>query len=212
MNSNGNAAQLILQIIGTEMGLPAANLFLRDQNIKIPNDKGIYVVAGMVNSEVLSNQTYLLFDQDVWGTPGDTWWDDDDWWGEGPTGVANEVQALESIQIDFLSRSNDGVLRNWEVVAALQSITAIQSMEANSFKIVRLPKSFVNTSNAEGGSQLNRYSLTFGVFVWYRKTKGLDRNGNWFDIFQTRLDDEKTIGTDMPIAEFTINIGGIVSP
>ena len=130
---------------------------------------------------------------------------------EHDEGFINLVDSLEQIQIDILSRSNDAITRNWEVIAALKSLYAVQQMELNDFKIAKLPLRFFNTSSAEGGYQLNRYTLTFGAFVWYRKTKVLsDTGGLYYDDFTTRVDDEKTIGTNTPLIQFEINQGGIV--
>ena len=73
------------------------------------------------------------------------------------------------------------------------------------FKIMRLPNSFINSSVAEGGSQLNRYSITVGCMVLYEKIKILNPdNGDYYDDFDTRVDDEKTIGEIDGLIEFNI--------
>ena len=95
--------------------------------------------------------------------------------------------------------------RNWQVVAAMQSFYSQQQQELNNFKIFRIPQSFLNTSSAEGGSNINRFSITVPCFVWYRKDTILNSPlGDYYDDFTTRVDDEQTIGTDTPIAEFEI--------
>jgi hypothetical protein len=128
-----------------------------------------------------------------------------------PTQVQiSEMQAREMVQIDVLSRSNDGIFRTWEVIAALNSIFSEQTQETNSFKIFRIPTNFINTSSAEGSSIINRYTITFPVFVWYRKGVILTLNGgDYYDDFTTRVDDEKTIGTETPLIQFEINQEGI---
>ena len=179
MNQAGIASQIIVGILSEEMGMPPDSVWLRDQNKKIPNDDGLYIVVGMVSAQTICVETYLKN-------------------GSPPIEV-NEVQQRENIQIDVLSRSNAAIMRNWEVLAALRSIFSIQQQETNDFKIHRLPDNFINTSAAEGGYQLNRYTLTFPTFVWYRKSKPmLPAGDDYYDDFTTREDNEKTIGTDTP--------------
>ena len=259
MNSNGIAAQLILQIIQEEMNLPAAALWLRDQNADIPKDQGIYVIAGMMMSQPIcavgsmrdavasdwdyATQTWVIYGQNFTlagvpcGANGGNLSDMRTFAqlvtaGLVPEIEINEVQGWEMVQVDILSRSNNALFRNWEIVAALQSIFAQQTMEKNQFKIGRLPTQFLNTSYAEGAAQLNRYTLTFPAFVWYRKGKVITTEG-YYDDFTTRVDDENSISSTVfkydttgqeydqsgetwdeaqPIANFEINQEGISTP
>lgn len=200
-----NISQIILGIIGVEMTLPSNNLWVRDQPRKVPNDMGIYVVAGMVSSQLIAAESYITTTAELWDQQPDFWdQPNDPHWDQGITGQTSEVLMKEMIQIDFFSRSNDGFLRNWEVVAALRSIEAQQKQEEYNFRINR-PVSFFNTSPAEGGSMLNRYSLTVPCFVWYRKAKTLsDTGGDFYTEFRTRVDTEKTIGKPHGLIEFEI--------
>ena len=255
MNSNGIASQLALQIIAEEMFLPDGTYWLRDQNKDIPNDQGLYIIAGMTLSQpicavsamrdavatdwVYATQTWLIYGQNfnLSGQPcASTGGDLSNMRTFAQLDPAeieiSEVQAREMIQVEILSRSNDALFRNWEIVAALQSINAQQSQETNQFKIGRLPTGFLNTSYAEGAAQLNRYTLTFPAFVWYRKGKIITGDG-YYDDFTTRVDDENSISSNVfkydtagqeydqpgetwdeaqPIANFEINQEGISTP
>lgn len=189
--------QIIVNIIKQCMDLPDKSVWIRDQNRLIPNDNGLYIVVGFVNApQVMSNVTYMkeVVVDDV-----------------ATQHEINEVQIMENLQIDILSRSNDALTRNWEVIAAMQSFYAQQQQELNNFKICRIPRAFLNTSSAEGGSQLNRYSITISALVWYRKDKVLASPlGDYYNDFTARVDDAKTIDTETPLIEFEINSGGIV--
>lgn len=189
------AAQIMVNIINREMAMPLNSVWLRDEARQIPDDLGLYIVVGLVNSIPVSNIVYMQ--------------------GRAATNSAgdaitrqfqiSEAQMQENIQIDVLSRSNDARLRNVEVLMALQSFYSQQQQELNNFKIFRNARNFVNTSSAEGGSFLNRYSLTIAAMVWYRKEKLLNSPlGDYYDDFRTRADDAQTIGTSKPIAEFEI--------
>lgn len=191
------SSQYIVDIINQEMSMPPSTVWLRDQNRLFPNDTQLYIIVGIVSAITASNVTYME-DQGVDNIPEEH--------------QINEVIQQENIQIDILSRSNAAITRNWEVIAAMQSFYSQQVQEKNNFKIFRIPRSFVNTPYAEGGSQLNRYTITIPCLVWYRKDKLLNSPlGDYYDDFTTRVDDENTIGTPAPLIEFEINSEGIVT-
>lgn len=186
---NSLASQIIINILIQRMQIDPQRIWVRDQNRKIPDDNGLYIVVGLVNAPVvICNVTTMQQETD------------------GMTVTEheiNQVQQREEILIDIFSRSNEALLRNWEVVAALQSFYSQQQQELNNFKIFRQPVSIANTSGAEGGSNINRFSITVAAFVWYKKDDIFKSPlGDYYDDFTTRVDDNQTIGTDNPIAEF----------
>lgn len=182
------AAQVIIDILNNEMNMPANSVWLRQQNRTIPNDNGLYIAVGLVSAQTIGNVTSM---ETISGSQYEV----------------NEVMQQEAIQIDLLSSAvnNYAMLRNWEVVAALQGFYSQQLQELNNFKIFRVPRSFVDTSSAEGGSMLQRYSIVVTAFVWYRKQTLLNPPlGDYYDDFTTRADDVVTINTDTPLIEFEI--------
>tara|TARA_R110000764_G_scaffold116029_1_gene202926 strand:+ start:855 stop:1418 length:564 start_codon:yes stop_codon:yes gene_type:complete len=180
------ASQVIIDILASEMGFGSSNIWIRDQNKKIPNDDGFYAIVGMTDAVPISSNSNVFFD-------------------DPDMKERLTVQLKENIQIDIFSRSNDAITRRWEVIASLRSLFSMQQQEINGFKIMRLPNSFINSSVAEGGSQLNRYSITVGCMVLYEKIKILNPdNGDYYDDFDTRVDDEKTIGEIDGLIEFNI--------
>lgn len=187
------AEQILCDIIAESMGLGAASeIWVRDQNRKIPADNGLYIIVGMVDSQALSSKMHMI--QRVIVDPPAT-----------QQVEITEAQTADTIQIDVVSSSNAALLRRWEIIAALRSIYAAQQQEVYNFHIPRLPAQFVNTSIAEGGSQLNRFSLSFKCLVWYRKEKILTEDGGeYYDDFTTRVDDALTIGEENGIFEFSI--------
>lgn len=185
---NTLAEQVIVDILAHEMDLNSQNVWVRDQNFKIPNTKDLFIVAGMVDSKVIS-----VNKQEVPVT--------------SPINSLNEkmmVVTRDNIQIDIFSITTEAITRRWEILAALASTYSVQKQEENQFKIFRLPTNFVNSSGAEGGSNLNRFSLTIACHVWYRKESVLSRS-EIFDTFDTRVDDAITIGEENGLIEFTIN-------
>lgn len=171
------AEQFIVDILISEMALDASHVWVSNQNRKIPNDLGVYIVVGMVDSQVFSNVDTC--------TPID-----------GGMQETQQVTEKQNIQIDILSRSNDGLTRRSEIIGALNSVFSTQVQEANWFRIFPVSNSFINSSSAEGGSQINRFSINISCHVWYRKDKSL--GNNYFDSFLTRVDDANTISLITP--------------
>ncbi len=179
-------SQVIINILQQEMGIASDRIWIRDQNRNIPTDNGIFIIVGMIEAHPICNVTTMASEASV-------------------EHQITEVQMQEFIQIDIMSRNNEALRRNWQVVAAMQSFYSQQQQELNNFKIFRIPQSFLNTSGAEGGSNINRFSITVPCFVWYRKDTVLNSPlGDYYDDFTTRVDDEQTIGTDTPLIEFEI--------
>jgi hypothetical protein len=170
------ASQVIIDILNNEMDMPQNAVWLRQQNRTIPNDNGLYIAVGLVSAQTIGNVTTMetISNEQC---------------------EVNQVMQQEAIQIDLLSsaESNQAMLRNWEVVAALQGFYSQQLQELNNFKIFRVPRSFIDTSSAEGGSMLQRYSITIMAFVWYRKQTLLNPPlGDYYDDFTQQVSDDQT--------------------
>lgn len=181
---NSLPEQIIVDILRKEMSLDQNAVWIQDQNKDVPSDTGLYIVVGLSDSKAISSVN--SFDS-VAGTE------------------VQEVSVVENIQIDIFSRSKVLIARRWEIMAALHSVLSKQSQEQNNFKIFKNPISFVNSGSAEGGSNINRYTTIFPCLVWYRKEKVLQSpNGDYYDDFTQRVDDEVSIGTAHGIIEFEI--------
>lgn len=187
--NNTLAEQVIIDILQERMALADGQIWVRSQNRKIPTDTKLYIIVGMISTQVNSSQTYM--EERIINTIT-------------KQVEVNRVQTLENIQVDILSRSNDAITRRWEIIAALKSIYAQQKQEANYFKICREPASFLDTSSAEGSSQLNRFSITIPCFVWYKKETVLEEEYDYYDDFTQRVDDANTIDDADGLIEFEI--------
>lgn len=178
-DDSGIAAPIICNVIARGMGLDPERVWIRDENKVIPNDRDVFVVVGMIDSLPTSVTSSMVQDNTV----------------DPPVQKeVNRVNSTEFILIDIASRSTAAKTRHWEILAALQSIYGQQQQEANYCKFFRIPRNFLNTSYAEGGSQLNRYSITIACAVWYSKEAILPGDaGDYYDDFTLRLDTEQTL-------------------
>lgn len=187
------AEQIIVDILLHEMpDLTEENVWIRNQTRKIPPTAGLYITVGMTDSKGLSGQVFI--EQRINETTG-----------EPEQFEVQRVQTMDNIMISIMSRDNSALTRRWEVIAALNSFYSKQQQESNYFKISRLPNMFIDGSSAEGGSNLNRYIMTVGCFVWYRKETNITNVVyDYYDDFNTRVDDAVTIGEENGLIEFEI--------
>jgi hypothetical protein len=197
---NGTTVEsLIVDILKTQMNLPQANIWVRNQTIQIPNDTALYTTVGFVDGKPYGANVDYTRVEVVTQLPG---------FPAPPFFTLQQnqkINALENIQINIQSRNNDAVTRRWEVVQALVSLYSKQQQDAQQFKILRIPKNFVNSSLAEGGSNLNKFSIVIPCLSWYLKTAILNpTTKEFYDIFPARVDDESTIGQTNGLIEFTI--------
>ena len=163
-------------------GKTIPSIMARDQNIQLFRTPLLQVIVGQIGvPKVVANNNYVDFNSSPY------------------TEIQQSIQ-LEDYQIDLTSRNNDARDRNWEIITALRSINSIQAQEANNFKIFRMPTSFVNTGQAEGGSDLNRFTIVIKVLAWYHKTIAL--GNEYYEQFSTRVDDEQSITEPHGIIEF----------
>jgi hypothetical protein len=194
------ASQIIVDIIATRMELDPQTVWVRNQNRKIPQGEGIYIAVGQIGWKVYGSSREEVSTEIPQPSP------------EPALQTLTEVitiNAQEMIQIDIMSRNNDALTRQWEIVAALNSTYAIQKQEENSFRIATIPLGFIDSSFAEGGSMLNRFTLTIACNVWYKSEQILSQ-GDIYDNFETRVDDAISIETDTGIIEFTIDENTII--
>ena len=176
--------QNIIDILLSEMKLDKNQIWIGHQNYKIPDSKQMFIIVTMSDAKIIGNNNEVL-----------------------PTtaGMTQNqgVAAAEKIQIDIMSRSQEAIYRRWEILQALQSVFSEQQQEKLFFRIFSQPSSFINTSNAEGGSNINRFTIVITCHAWHSKQVVLG-SGDYYDDFTTRVDDEETIGTDTPLIEFEI--------
>lgn len=179
------AEQIIVDILQTQMNLSVDQVWIRYQNEKIPPDDRLYIVVGMVDSQVLSSVN----------TPIPTY--------DGMSEIL-EMVARENIQIDLLSRSVTALQRRYEALVCLNSTYSEQQQEIYQFRIFPVSTSFVNTSLAEGGSNINRFSIVVACHVWHKQEKVLQSPDNYFNDFAARVDDSKTISEPDGLVELEI--------
>tara|TARA_R110000851_G_scaffold306239_5_gene464504 strand:- start:704 stop:1312 length:609 start_codon:yes stop_codon:yes gene_type:complete len=187
---------IIVDILANEVGIynastkafdaiNPARLFIDSQDAELPKDEGLFITVGVVDGNVISNTNDIL--------TTDT--------------TITEIQEtvmMQNVQIDLISKNKEAREAKGFISMALHSIFAQQKQEVYNFKIFRIPTSFLNNSDAEGSSAVNRFTIVIPCHVWYRKEKVVSETG-YYDKFKTRVDDETTISETDGLIEFEIN-------
>lgn len=177
--------KILVDIIKHELNLPndygetskgdaIPSVIIYSQNIKLFNTDKLQITVRALNVDVYSNRSEFI---------------------TNPDGTFSEVQNLNlqyMMQVDCYSRNNDARTRFWEVTAALKSDYAQQQMDLYNFKLATITQSN-NISGIDGGSDINRYSITFNVLTHETKVTNI----NYYDKFEVTANDENGQFTDI---------------
>lgn len=146
----------------TEQGdvIPCVSIYA--QNIKLFNTDKLQITVKTLTAHDYSNRIEYI------ENPNPTDPDDKDAFLE-----VQDINQGRMMQIDVYSRNNEARQRFWEVSAALKSTYAAQMQDLYNFKIGTITND-INLSGLGGGSDVNRYTLTFNVLVHYQKSKPVD--------------------------------------
>ena len=166
--------KILVDIIKHELNLPdnygttsngdvIPSVIIYGQNIKLFNTDKLQVTVKTVNAKDYSNRSEIKQLQ------------------SGFTEI-QDVNQSRMMQVDVYSRNNDARERFWEVTAALKSNYAQQQMDLYNFKIGSIANS-MNLSGMDGGSDINRFSITFNVLIHFQKTTIID----YYDKFETTV-------------------------
>lgn len=183
-----NIEKIIVDIIKHELDLPdnygvttnkdvIPSVIIYSQNIKLFNTDKLQITVRTVSQRVWSNRNET----------------------KEIGGVFTEVQDINEsrlMQIDIYSRNNDARERFWEVEMALNSIYAQQQMDLYNFKIGTIA-SAQNVSGIDGGSDINRFAITFSVLTHQHKQKPVD----YYDNFASEYYNERGKFLEIPYSE-----------
>jgi len=140
---------ILRDIIKTQLSLTDQDVWLYNQDFKIPQTSGLFVVLEKVNSTTFANNNRFVENKTEDGI--------------------NEVQTInnqDEIAIELFSKDRTAQTRQDEVRMALNSFFARQQYEIFQFRVAKINNPFINISAAEGTGMLNRFRLTVTVLSW----------------------------------------------
>lgn len=135
-------------------------VIIANQNIKLFNTDKLQITIKTVSARDYSNR--IRYETRTDGT----FWQ------------IQDLNQSRLMQIDIYSRNNDARIRFPEVIMALKSTYAQEQMDLYNFKIGTISNT-ANLSGLDGGSDINRYTISFNVLVHYGKTTQID----YYDTF-----------------------------
>lgn len=182
--------KILVDIIKHELNLPdnygttsngdvVPSIIIYAQNIKLFNTDKLQVTVRTVSQRVWSNRNEY---KDITASNKTNFTE------------IQDINESRLMQVDVYSRNNDARERFWEVPMALRSIYAEQQMDLYNFKIGTITNS-QNTSGIDGGSDINRYTITFNIITHQQKAKTV----NYYDQFEATLNDEQGKFADITI-------------
>lgn len=161
----------VVDIIRNEMGLDQNHIWIRAQNRKIPpNANELFVVVGAVDFNPISSKSYYDSTTDK---------------------ERQVVYGRAMLQVDIFSRSTEARTRRAEVLMALNSFYSQEIQNMYQFRIFEIPSSFLNTSELEGGSDINRFTIRFYSMCSEVKEK----TTAYYDTFNAEINSDGTIIT-----------------
>lgn len=175
---NKSIEKILVDIIQTCLNLPSnygktskgdviPTIIIYSQNIKLFNTDKLQITVRNIGVDTYSNRSEFVSNED---------------------GSYSEIQDLNlqyMMQVDCYSRNNDARDRFWEVITALKSTYAEQQMDLYNFKIGTIARAN-NISGIDGGSDINRYSITFNILAHQQKITNID----YYDKFEVTADNE----------------------
>lgn len=154
-----------------EQGNTIPCVSIQSQNIKLFNTPKLQITVGTLSNQLFSNRKYfetvLIENQEYFQERV----------------VSNERRT---IQIDAYSRNNEAIERFNEIQLALKSTYAEQQQDKYQFRIGTISNAN-NLSGADGGSDINRFSIRVECIIWHEKIKRVD----WYEHFSVNVRDNK---------------------
>jgi hypothetical protein len=155
---NKEPIKIIADIIKHELLLLDDEIYIYNQDFKVPNKQGLFVVIIAEDSNAYSANSRVEGSQET-----------------------TAVLTHESYDINIMSKNNEARLRKDEVYMALVSQYAQQQQDLYQFRIAQIPNNVMNLSEIEGAGMLNRFMINVSVMAWIKRTKEID----YFDKFST---------------------------
>jgi hypothetical protein len=156
-------AQIICDIIKKGLSLTDNQIWIYNQRRSIPEEKGLFVVVGMMAMKPYGNNNRNTANAN----------------GQ----YDNLTQYMqETITIDVMSYTTEAVERYAEVMGALTSTYSQQIQESLGLKIASIPSTMNDVSQVEGASLIYRIAITLQVLRKYEKIIGATYYDNFDEV------------------------------
>ena len=136
------------------MGLTDEQIYIYNQDFKIPETSGLFVVLQRNLATPYSVTNRFV--------PAD----------EGAEGAQENIGSLrkEGYTINVMSKNDEARLREYEISLALNSNFSKDQQGLYQFQIAKVNGGSVNVSELEGAGMLNRFAINISLLAHYSKT------------------------------------------
>ena len=172
--------KILASVIQKEMQLSNDEIWIYNQEFRIPNISTLFVVVQFQNARILSSKDTIQTTD------------------SGTIEVQSIIQ-IESILVNVFSKDTSSRQRKHEVIFALNSVFSEQMQEKYGFRIFPIPHNFNNISRAEGATMLNRYGIAINVQRTYNKI--IKSFNDYYDKFKIDVWDEPHLEENIPLIE-----------
>lgn len=152
--------KVVAEILQSEMGIAAGQIMLGLENYKIPQNEGLYVALFYGPDVVIGSNNDFVPETNE---------------------EVQTVALLHTIVIQAMSFDESARVRKEEIVMALGSIHAQQSMELNLMRLGMVPQTFLPVPELEETKQLNKFQISITLNALHQKVKAAE----YFDDFPT---------------------------
>lgn len=145
---------ILRNILEVVMGLTANQIYIYNQDFKIPQTSGLFIVLQNISSKpYASNLVSIPVDGGM---------------QETTTMLTKEIYA-----INLFSKTTEARDRKEEAMMALNSGYALEQKELYQFRFATLMDEVLNISEIEGAGMLNRFVFNVQVNAWYSVTRSI---------------------------------------
>lgn len=157
---NREPIKIIASIIKEVMALEDGQIFIYNQNFKLPSVSGLFIVIQQTSSQNFASNNNFV-----------------------PTEAgADENMAIltrEEYAINILSKDESARQRKEEIILALNSNYSQNQQGLYQFQIGRISNGFTNVSELEGANVINRFVINIALKAHYSKSIATD----YYDTF-----------------------------
>jgi len=151
---NREPIKILGDILKNCMVLTDQQIFIYNQDFKLPETSGLFIILQYNNStNYSSTNTFIPADE-----------------GEEGGQECIAMNAKEEYTINIISKNDEARQRKEEVIMSLNSNFSKDQQGLYQFQIAQISSSFVNVSELEGAGMLNRYAINISLLAHYSKT------------------------------------------
>lgn len=166
--------EIIRQLIVNELNIDDSRVIIYNQEFFLPSDNSLFIALEAPVGQVYSSRIeYELNESSEYEE-------------------IKHVNAIESINVIFMSRNNEAFIRRYELIAALNSTYSKELQQQNDFKIFSISDP-QDASSVEEPARLMRFDIEIKVDSSYQFKKQVSYYDTLQNVELTTEDSTETI-------------------